>query len=218
MKEVTIKTKESSIKAFFSNPPLSRGLVIFIHGKGESRFSEREQFMARTLEKGGIGYLLFDLLSDEEEREDMETEKYSKNLPFLTERVLAATRWVKEQEELKSLPLGYCGIGSGSAAALCATAIEPSIKALVLRGASSEPTESVLENIHCPTLLLVGGRDDQNRPLNEKIFEILTCKKDLKLIGGVAGKFEEMGAIEIVSLRAYNWFVVHFGIPGLGRD
>ena len=211
MKEITFKCKETPIKAYFSHPQLARGLVIFVHDTGSSRDSTQDQFIARVLEKGGIGYLLLDLLTDQEEKQEIETQEYSKNLPFLTERVLAATRWVKEQEELKDLPLGYLGIGTGATAAFCASAIESSLKALVCLGATQEPTASVLENILAPTLLIVGSKDHQGEEVSKIIFEKLTCKKDLKITGAAGPKFQEPGAIEITSMKTFNWFIVHFG-------
>ena len=211
MKEITFKCKETPIKAYFSNPQLARGLVIFVHDTGSSRDSTQDQFIARVLERGGIGYLLFDILTDAEEKQEIETQEYSKNLPFLTERVLAATRWVKEQEELKDIPLGYLGIGTGSTAALCASAIESSLKALVCLGATQEPATSVVENITAPTLLLVGSKDHHGEENNNKILEKLTCEKALKIIGAAGSKFQEPGAIEITSMKTFNWFIVSFG-------
>ncbi|GAB5411745.1 MAG: dienelactone hydrolase family protein [Chlamydiales bacterium] len=216
MKEITFKCKDTPIKAYFSLPQLARGLVIFIHDTGSSRDSNQDQFIARVLERGGIGYLLFDLLTDKEEKQEMETQEYSKNLPFLTERVLAATRWVKEQEEFKDIPIGYLGVGAGSTAAFCASAIESSLKALVCLGAPEEPATSVLENILAPTLLLVGSKDHHGEEINNKILEKLTCEKALKLIGAAGPKFQEPGAIEITSMKTFNWFIVKFGgIPGV---
>lgn len=215
MNEITIKLKDVSIKGSLSSPLLARGFVIFVHESGGSRFSDRDQFVARVLERGGIGYLLFDLLSDEEEQKDLGTQEFRANVPFLTSRLLAVTRWVKEQEGLSELPLGYLGMSTGAAAVLCAAAIEPSIKAVVLQEGESDLTEGALENVSAPTLLLVGGKDLEVLELNKKILEKLNCPKDLKIIGGVTKLFKDKGALEIAAMNAFNWFTVHFG--GLKR-
>ncbi len=99
--------------------------MLFAHGSGSSRHSPRNQFVARTLNRAGLGTLLFDLLTPEEEALDIHTREHRFNIGLLAERLVHATKWARQQEETRDLHIGYFGSSTGGAAALVAAAELP---------------------------------------------------------------------------------------------
>jgi dienelactone hydrolase len=188
-------------------PKKAKGLVIFAHGSGSSRKSPRNNYVARALEDNGIGTLLFDLLSEEE---DFVYENRF-NISLLAERLIAATEWVGKQPEVKDLRLGYFGSSTGSAAALVAAAkIGNKIGAVVSRGGRPDMAMMSLGMVKAPTLLIVGGNDDVVIELNQQAFYHMVCKKEMEIIPGANHLFEEPGALEKVAQLAAKWFARYF--------
>src|ERR1051326_5489785 len=101
-------------------PPKARGMVLFAHGSGSSRHSPRNQLVARMLRQAGLGTLLFDLLTLEEEELDMKTRHLRFDIDFLASRLIDATNWVHSRPETQRLRIGYFGCSTGAAAALSA--------------------------------------------------------------------------------------------------
>lgn len=188
-------------------PPGATGLVLFAHGSGSSRFSPRNNFVAAELRRHGMGTLLIDLLTRDEDR-NYETRF---NIPLLTQRVLAVARWLQSRPETKSLGLGLFGASTGAAAALQAAAELPeTIKAVVSRGGRPDLAgEQVLPGVRCPTLLIVGGHDDVVIDLNRQADALLSCPKELMIVPGATHLFEEPGTLEQVATLAANWFRRH---------
>ncbi|EEF61156.1 dienelactone hydrolase family protein [Pedosphaera parvula] len=191
-------------------PPEPRGLVVFAHGSGSSRHSPRNHYVARVLNEAGIGTLLFDLLTAQEE----ELEAYTRHLRFdidlLASRLAEATHWVLEQEFARHLSIGYFGSSTGAAAALVAGAeLGDKINSIVSRGGRPDLAGSALEKVTAATLLIVGGNDQPVITLNEEAYARLQCEKILKLIPGATHLFTETGALERVSRLASEWFVNH---------
>src|SRR6266516_8120749 len=148
-------------------PRQAPGLVVFAHGSGSSRFSPRNNFVARVLRKAGIGTLLMDLLTEKEDA----IYQTRFNIDLLTERLLLATRWLQEQPSTKDLVIGYFGASTGAAAALKAAAAEGSkIGAVVSRGGRPYLSEEALAHVQSPTLLIVGGNDDVVIELNREAY------------------------------------------------
>jgi putative phosphoribosyl transferase len=190
-------------------PPEAFGTVIFAHGSGSSRHSPRNQFVARTLREHRVGTLLFDLLTEAEEREDRHTGRLRFNIELLARRLLAAARWYH-----KTNPghlLGYFGSSTGAAAALTAAA-QPDvpIRAVVSRGGRPDLAGPALSMVQAPTLLIVGGDDLQVIPLNQRAYEEMRCPKELRIIQGASHLFEEPGTLEQVAHAAAEWFEKHF--------
>lgn len=184
-------------------PRQSPGLVIFAHGSGSSRFSPRNNFVARVLREAGIGTLLMDLLTEEED--SIYQTRF--NIHLLTERLLLATSWLQKQMYTKDLVIGYFGASTGAAAALKAAAFEGSkIGAVVSRGGRPDLAEEALSCVQSPTLLIVGGNDDIVIKLNREAYSRLKGKKQLVIVPGATHLFEEPGTLEEVARLATDWF------------
>lgn len=184
-------------------PEQTQSLVLFAHGSGSSRFSPRNNFVAQVLRQSGIGTLLMDLLTEEEDT----VYKTRFNIELLTERLLLATKWLQEQSRTKHLVIGYFGASTGAAAALKAAAAEGSkIGAVVSRGGRPDLAEEALEDVQSPTLLIVGGRDEVVLELNRQAYTRLKGKKQLVIVPGATHLFEEPGTLEEVAQLATEWF------------
>jgi len=187
-------------------------LVLFAHGSGSSRHSPRNQFVARTINRCGLGTLLFDLLTPEEETLDIHTREHRFNIRLLAERLVHATKWARQQEETRDLHIGYFGSSTGGAAALVAAAEFPQdIGAVVSRGGRPDLAGDALPKVQAPTLLIVGGNDDVVIELNEMARDRMRCEVKLEIIPGATHLFEEPGALEQVAKLASNWFSLHIG-------
>jgi len=208
--EITIPLKKVRLGGELNFPPKALGLVLFAHGSGSSRHSSRNQFVARTLQQAGIGTLLFDLLTEEEERAEALTRHLRFNIPFLAERLTETTRWVLDEKTTRDVSTGFFGSSTGAAAALVAAAeLGETINAVVSRGGRPDLAGDALEQVTAPTLLLVGGNDEPVIPLNEEAYDRLRCEKALRIIPGASHLFEEAGTLEIVAKMASEWFANH---------
>jgi pimeloyl-ACP methyl ester carboxylesterase len=171
--------------------------------------------VAALLERRGLGTLLLDLLAAAEARRDELTAEYRFDIPFLTERLLAATDWLLKQPDAHGDPLGYFGASTGGAVAMVAAAERAdAVGAIVLRGARSDLGDRAAARIRCPTLILVGGDDSVIRVANTRTMELLQCEKELVVIPGASHLFEEPGALEKVAERTADWFERYLTVPG----
>jgi putative phosphoribosyl transferase len=192
-------------------PPDARSVVLFAHGSGSSRFSPRNTYVASVLQQAGIGTLLFDLLTREEDR-DYETRF---DIALLTRRLLAATAWVQGNSATQALRIGYFGASTGAAAALQAAAeMGPQVFAVVSRGGRPDLAGSpALNKVAAPTLLIVGGDDYGVIELNEAAYAQLGCEKKLAIIPGATHLFEEPGTLEQAAKAAAAWFAKYCASP-----
>jgi dienelactone hydrolase len=191
-------------------PDQAIGLVAFAHGSGSSRLSPRNQAVARSLQQGGVGTLLFDLLTEEESQ--IRANVF--DLPLLADRLLAATDWLARQPEAEHLRLGYFGASTGAGAALIAAArAGERVHAVVSRGGRPDLAREWLPQVHAPTLLIVGGLDTAVLGLNQMALEQLRCPKRLVVVPGATHLFEEPGTLERVSHLAGEWFSHHLRQP-----
>jgi putative phosphoribosyl transferase len=178
--------------------------VLFAHGSGSSRHSPRNNYVAGVLREAGVGTLLMDLLTPEEDRD------YSRrfDIGLLTERLLAAARWMGSEAAAQNLPLGFFGASTGAAAALeAAAALGADARAVVSRGGRPDlASEQALQKVSAPTLLLVGGFDDGVIDLNRQAYAQLRCEKELLIVPGATHLFEEPGTLEEVARQAAAWF------------
>ena len=184
-------------------PYQASGLVIFSHGSGSSRLSPRNNYVAEVIQEHQMGTLLFDLLTEEEDKE------YERrfNIELLTERLVAVTEWIEVQPQVKGLPLGYFGASTGAASALRGAAgLEHRINAVVSRGGRPDLALEVLHQVVAPTLLIVGALDHDVITLNQKAYDRMTCIKEFKIITGATHLFEEPGKLEEVANTAAGWF------------
>jgi pimeloyl-ACP methyl ester carboxylesterase len=198
-------------------PKGADGVVLFAHGSGSSRHSPRNQYVARVIREAGVGTLLFDLLTAEEEAVDMYTRHLRFDIGLLADRLVDATKWIEEKTFLlenqtgaPQLRVGYFGSSTGAAAALvAAAALGESIGAVVSRGGRPDLAGESLSQVKSPTLLIVGGADDVVIELNKEAFARLHCKKEMRIIPGATHLFEEPGALLQVSRLAADWFQEH---------
>ena len=210
MTEVQIATPGAELSGNLTIPENPLGLVLFAHGSGSSRRSPRNQFVARTLNQTGLGTLLFDLLTPEEEALDIHTREHRFNIGLLAERLTHATNWARKQEQTRDLRVGYFGSSTGGAAALVAAAELPQdVGAIVSRGGRPDLAGDSLPKVQAATLLIVGGNDNVVIELNEMARDQMRCEVKLEIIPGATHLFEESGALERVAKLASDWFLLH---------
>jgi pimeloyl-ACP methyl ester carboxylesterase len=190
-----------------SVPGAASGIVLFAHGSGSSRHSPRNRNVARIIREAGVATLLFDLLTRAEESVDVFTRHLRFDIEMLTGRLIEATKWVANQEATRNLRVGYFGSSTGAAAALMAAArLGEKIGAVVSRGGRPDLAGDALPLVKSPTLLIVGGRDEQVIELNREAYARLRCEKEMRIIPGATHLFEEPGALEEVARFATVWF------------
>ena len=212
MSEVQIQAGHAVLSGSLTIPETAIALVLFAHGSGSSRHSPRNQFVAHTINNAGLGTLLFDLLTQDEEATDTWTREHRFNIGLLAQRLVSATKWAKQQEETRDLRIGYFGSSTGGAAALVAAAELPQdISAVVSRGGRPDLAGDALPKVEAPTLLIVGGNDDIVIELNEMARDQMKCEVKLEIVPGASHLFEEPGALEKVAQLASDWFVHHIG-------
>jgi putative phosphoribosyl transferase len=192
-------------------PANSAGTIIFVHGSGSSRHSPRNRFVASQLNDAGLGTLLFDLLTRDEEVERANVF----DIQTLAARLADVTCWLREQPGGVHPALGYFGASTGAAAALWAAA-EPGahIDAVVSRGGRPDLAETRLRDVRSPTLLIAGSRDEIVLGLNKQAQQQLRCENRLAIVPGATHLFEEPGALRTVTRLAREWFAGHFAPPG----
>jgi pimeloyl-ACP methyl ester carboxylesterase len=182
--------------------------VLFAHGSGSSRFSSRNRYVAKVFNAQKIATLLFDLLTNEEDQEDIVTAEYRFNINLLAERLIGATEWLKKDPQTKNLVFGYFGASTGAAAALIAAAKLPNdIAAVVSRGGRPDLAANYLPKVAAPTLLLVGGLDAEVIELNRRAMALMSAEKKLVIVPGATHLFEELGKLEEVAKLATDWFL-----------
>jgi putative phosphoribosyl transferase len=187
-------------------PPAAAGFVVFAHGSGSSRFSSRNRKVAEALQARSLATLLVDLLTPEEEADRSKVF----DIDLLADRLIATTQWAQEDATLGGLRLGYFGASTGAGAALTAAArIPDAVAAVVSRGGRPDLAGSRLSEVHAPTLLIVGGRDEVVLDLNRKALEQLGSRAELTVVPDATHLFEETGALSEVSRLAGDWFVAH---------
>ena len=202
--EVVIAAKEANLEGTLTLPKNAHGIVLFSHGSGSSRFSPRNNYVAKILNDAGFATLLLDLLT---RQEDLDYEMRF-DIELLTARLLEATAWLQQSSATKQMKIGYFGASTGAASALKAAAkLGKAVSAVVSRGGRPDlasPEELAL--VAAPTLLIVGGSDDIVVELNQEAFLNLTCEKEMKIIPGASHLFEEAGKLEQVATAARDWF------------
>jgi putative phosphoribosyl transferase len=204
--EVEIPAGRQRLPGHLTVPAGAAGLVAFAHGSGSGRHSPRNQQVARALNDAGLGTLLFDLLSPEEEADRANVF----NIPLLGERLGAATAWLRETKAARSLRLGYFGASTGAGAALWAAGESRSpVRAVVSRGGRPDLARERLEAVRAPTLLIVGGNDETVLELNRDAARRLRCEHRIEVVPGATHLFAEPGALDTVADLAARWFVDH---------
>lgn len=209
--EVGVPIAGGELPGFLSIPQQASGLVLFAHGSGSSRFSRRNQAVADLLYRGGLGTLLFDLLTPKEQEVDQITAELRFDIPLLVERLVRGVDWAVADQRTSQLPVGLFGASTGAAAALGAAAQRPQpVRALVSRGGRPDLAGDALAAVEQPTLLIVGGLDQQVVEMNRSAARKMRIEPKLDIVPGASHLFEEAGKLDIVALLARDWFLEHF--------
>jgi len=195
-----------SLPGDLSVPAHAQGLVLFAHGSGSSRLSTRNRWVAQQLQQHGLATLLFDLLTEDEAQD----RRLVFDIHLLAQRVVRAMRWTQQREELAGLRLGLFGASTGAAAALLAAAQKPHrVGAVVSRGGRPDLAHEWLPRVQAPTLLIVGGRDEEVLELNRQALRLLKGSKRREVVPGATHLFEEPGTLDSVAALAADWFEQH---------
>lgn len=189
-------------------PLNAKGIVLFSHGSGSSRFSPRNQFVARFLQEKCLGTLLIDLLTAEEEDIDRVTRTIRFDIELLVNRLLGITQWIFKDDRTQSYPIGYFGSSTGAAVALISAAkMGKKVSAIVSRGGRVDLAGPFISQVQSPSLLIVGGDDTRVIELNQEAYGYLKGVKKLEIITGANHLFEEPGALEKVADLSGQWFL-----------
>ena len=206
--DMKIPVGDVVVEGTLTLPPGAKSVVLFVHGSGSGRFSPRNQYVAKEFNKASIGTLLFDLLTQEEEEQDVVTAEYRFDIPLLAERLIGATEWLRNDSKTQRLPYGYFGASTGAAAALIAAAKLPKdVATVVSRGGRPDIAGDYLPKVAAPTLLLVGGLDVEVIELNKEAMAKMKAEKKLVIIPGATHLFEEPGTLEEVAKISTEWFL-----------
>jgi putative phosphoribosyl transferase len=209
--EVLVQAGGVQVAGDLRLPDGARGIVAFVHGTGSSRHSPRNRSVAAALNRAGLGTLLFDLLTVEEEADRANVF----DIDLLARRLLDVTTWLGSRPDTKHLRIGYFGASTGAAAALSAAADAlAQVAAIVSRGGRPDLAGGALSQVRAPTLLIVGGNDEPVLQLNRAAQARLRCENRLEIVPGATHLFEEPGALERVAELAAQWFTTHLsGVP-----
>lgn len=194
-------------------PVGAAGVVAFAHGSGSSRHSSRNRFVASVLNEAGLGTLLLDLLTRDEEAVDLRTRHLRFNIGMLAERLVAVADWLATNATTSGLAIGYFGASTGGGAALVAAAQRPElIAAVVSRGGRPDLAGPALTRVQAPTLLIAGGNDVPVIGMNEDAMRQMRCDVRLEIVPGATHLFEEPGTLERVAELARDWFKSNLGM------
>lgn len=197
-------------------PPGARALVVFAHGSGSGRSSPRNRYVAESLARRGLGSLLFDLLTETEQRLDNRTRELRFDIALLARRLTEVLDWIDRDLELQSLRVGLFGASTGAAAALLAAAARPDVvHAVVSRGGRTDLAGPALSRVKAPTLQIVGAQDPVVFGLNCQSSRALQCEQRLEVVAGATHLFEEPGALEEVARLAGDWFEKYLHAPSI---
>ena len=211
--EVGVRVGAATLGGHLTVPARARGVVVFAHGSGSSRHSPRNRFVASVLQRAGLGTLLFDLLTPDEEHD----RENVFDIPLLGDRLARVTAWLRARPEAAGLAVGYFGASTGAGAALWAAA-EPGadIAAVVSRGGRPDLAAARLADVRAPTLLVVGGHDPMVLDLNREAQARLRCRNELRVVPGASHLFEEPGTLSLAAEHARDWFITHMALGSAG--
>lgn len=204
---VSIPVDNVSLEGTLTVPQHAQGIVVFAHGSGSGRHSPRNRFVAEALQGGGLGTLLMDLLTASEDAIDARTAELRFDISLLADRLVGAIEWLREEDTTRRLAVGLFGASTGGGAALVAAARVPDrVGAVVSRGGRPDLARAALPKVKAPTLLIVGGNDEDVIDLNQQAMSRMKAPVKLEIVPGATHLFEEPGALEQVALLARDWF------------
>ena len=210
--EIVLQAAGTALEGTLDLPRGAGAIVVFAHGSGSSRFSPRNRLVSAFLNRGGLGTLLFDLLTADESRIDERTGALRFDIDFLGRRLIGALDWLAAQPEARGLPVGLFGASTGAAAALVAAAERPDqVAAVVSRGGRPDLAMDALPRVRAPTLLIVGALDGPVIDMNRQAADRMQSEHRIEIVPGATHLFEEPGKLEKVAHLARDWFQRHLG-------
>jgi dienelactone hydrolase len=216
--EITVNAGGAALEGSIALPEKSAGIVVFAHGSGSSRLSPRNRRVAAFLNAGGLGTLLFDLLTTEESRIDERTGELRFDIELLGRRLVGALDWLAQRPDVRGLPVGLFGASTGAAAALIAAAERPDqVAAVVSRGGRPDLAVDALPRVRAPTLLIVGALDGPVIGMNREAASRMRNEHRVEIVPGATHLFEEPGKLEEVAQLARAWFQQHLRAAAPGQ-
>ncbi len=211
-REVVVPAGRARLEGNLLVPAGARGVVLFAHGSGSSRFSPRNRYVASALQRAPLATLLLDLLTPEEEEADLRTRHLRFDIDLLAGRLVAAAEWLSKDAQTTALRIGYFGASTGGGAALAAAAERPELAgAVVSRGGRPDLAGPALARVQAPTLLIVGGYDYPVIEMNQEALARIPAVKKLEIVPGATHLFEEPGTLEQVASLSRQWFEKYLG-------
>lgn len=213
---VVIADDDVQLEGFLTIPPNAHAIVVFAHGSGSSRLSLRNQYVAQVLQEAGFATLLFDLLTEQENRLDAQSAEYRFDIALLARRLEGALDWLHSRDDTCSLAVGLFGASTGAAAALEAASVRPGeVDAVVSRGGRPDLAHEALAYVQAPTLLIVGELDEDVIRLNQLAAGHMRCEHRLMIVADATHLFEEPGTLEHAARLACDWFAAKL-MPPIG--
>jgi dienelactone hydrolase len=209
--EMEIPTDKGPTYGNLAIPEGATGIVLFAHGSGSGRHSQRNNAVAQVLRDAGLATFMMDLLTEDEERVDMRTREFRFDIDLLANRLELATEWLNDHDEAGQLQTGYFGSSTGAAAAIKAAAGRDDIHAIVSRGGRVDLGEEALPEFTAPILMIVGGNDRQVLQMNRDAMQQMQAPTELEIVEGAGHLFEGPGELEQVADLAAEWFTKHLG-------
>jgi putative phosphoribosyl transferase len=210
--EIALDLRSTRLVANLQLPFDCRGLVMVAHGGDTTRQSVRDREVVQCLRRTGMGTLHLDLLTEDEGAEDAVTHHLRYDVHLLAERLVDATDWVATDPHTAGLPIGYCGVGTGAAAALVAAARRATVvRAIVSRSGRPDLAGGWLYDVRAPTLLIVGGDDVAVLDFNEEAYDSMRCLRELLVIPNAGHLFEEPGTLAQATEASCRWLAAHLG-------
>lgn len=211
---IVIEAGEDRLNGKLTIPEKAQAIVMFVHGSGSSRFSPRNKIVAGEINEAGLATLLFDLLTTQEDITDQLTSEFRFNVPLLSGRLIDSIDWLKRHDSSKDLPIGLFGTNTGAAAALIAAAEFPGkIGAVVSLGGRTDMASEALPGVRAPTLLIVGGYDDEALKINREASDKLSAEHRLEIVPAATHSFREPGRLEQATQVALAWFLKYLTPP-----
>jgi putative phosphoribosyl transferase len=211
-REVRVPAGPVELEGNLGVPEGARGIVLFAHGSGSGRMSPRNRYVARALREANLAPLLVDLLTPDEEEEDLVTRRLRFDIGLLSGRLAGVTDWLSENPDTRGLRVGFFGASTGAGAALVAAAGRPgAVGAVVSRGGRPDLAGEALPRVGAPTLLIVGGEDEPVIGMNREAMGTMSTDKELQIVPGASHLFEEPEKLEEVARLAAGWFTRYLG-------
>ncbi|MFJ3249412.1 phosphoribosyltransferase family protein [Streptomyces sp. NPDC094154] len=204
--EVEVPAGPVRLAARLALPPTPPVAVAYALSGGSGRHRPPHQRVAAVLRRAGLGTLLIDLLTEDEER----TPHNAFDIVLLARRLRAATDWLRRET---GLPVSHCAAGTGAGAAVEAAAGDD-IRAVVCLGGRPDLAQpSALARVRAPCLFVVGAQDTRLLGLNRLAADWMCCDHRVVPVPGATDLFSAPDTVETAAELARDWFTAHHARP-----